>query len=557
MSNIKYFLLMSCFSFFLQPYLNAQQNLYDKGLEAINENLVKAQLEFLASDWTEGRKSGTAGAYMAADYIASLFKIYGIKPAGDVEWKTPTFAQRLKGIEPKNFESYFQNFNLLEYEPGELQRLSLFSYDDNSKRSLDFNYKTDFTVSVKSLGEEITAPVVFVGYGYKNDEHNYNDFEDVNVKGKFILRLYGFPGQNDTLSEAYKKFHPEGRYGYYRIMREKDKLASDLGAVGIIEVDPKGEVSNGWESNFPFRFNDDFYEGDKELVGPRKRMMIPGDTLENNISSIRITRRAANEIVKGTGISFLTFEKFAQEKMEPDSKTLKGKEIHFKTTVNSHMIKVRNVLGKIEGENPEEVIVVGAHYDHQGKANGYIWNGSDDNASGTVGMLTLAKAFADAGVKPKKTIIFAAWTGEEEGLLGSKYFVENYESLENIIVNLNYDMISRNSENDSLGIECSMTYTDKYSELKNMAEKYNDELNLGLKINFHGSARPGGGSDHAPFAEKDIPVFYFMAGFHPDYHQPTDHPDKANINKMTKIIKLGFINIWQVAMRQGRLALAN
>jgi Zn-dependent M28 family amino/carboxypeptidase len=180
---------------------------------------------------------------------------------------------------------------------------------------------------------------------------------------------------------------------------------------------------------------------------------------------------------------------------------------------------------------------------------GYIWNGSDDNASGTVGMLTLAKAFAESGVKPNRTIIFAAWTGEEEGLLGSKYFVANFTKDKKIVLNLNYDMISRDNEDDTLGVECEMTLTqiDTTASFKMLTDQFNEELNLGLKINYDASAKPGGGSDHSSFSSEGIPVFYLMAGFPPEYHRPADHPDLANIGKMTKIIKLGYNLIWHFA----------
>ena len=168
--------------------------------------------------------------------------------------------------------------------------------------------------------------------------------------------------------------------------------------------------------------------------------------------------------------------------------------------------------------------------------------------------MTIAKAFMATGVKPKKTVVFAAWTAEEKGLIGSSYFVQNPPvPKENIIVNLNYDMIARDAENDENGNMCGMTYTRKFKELETMTAKYNEQYNLGLNIRFRSADRPGGGSDHAPFARQDIPVFYFMAAFHPDYHRPTDSVDKVNWDKMTKIIKIGFLDVWDIANRKGGL----
>jgi len=118
------------------------------------------------------------------------------------------------------------------------------------------------------------------------------------------------------------------------------------------------------------------------------------------------------------------------------------KSIYLKTTVTSSQVSVRNIVGVIEGNNPDQVIVLGAHYDHLGIGNGYLWNGADDNGSGTVGIMTIAKAITATGKKPEKSILIALWTAEEEGLLGSRYWVQ-YPSypLKNVKLNMNFDMI--------------------------------------------------------------------------------------------------------------------
>jgi len=290
------------------------------------------------------------------------------------------------------------------------------------------------------------------------------------------------------------------------------------------------------------------YEGDKRRASfSDTRMSLPGDTLSDRMNTISITMRVANEIVKGTGVSFADFEKYVAEKMKPASKTLTGKSVFLKTSVNSKIIQARNVVGVIEGEDPDEIIVIGGHYDHLGKHDGYIWNGADDNASGTVGVMTIAKAFMATGMKPKKTIVFAAWTGEEKGLLGSKYFVEHpYKPIENIKLYLNFDMISRQEVSDTMGVKYTMRYTESSPELKELIEKNNNNYGLGLEFTFIASERPTGGSDFASFAARDIPVFSFNAGFHPEYHQPDDHILLTNWEKMCKMIKLGFLTIMEL-----------
>lgn len=542
MKILKLIFLITLFPCFL---LNAQSGDIERGLNSINPEIVKGQLEFLASDWMEGRETGTRGCYMAADYIASMFKVYGLKPAGDVEWTRPGRAERRAGAKPEKIETYFQNFGLLAYEPGEKQELKLIKENGSI---LNFAYRSDFSLSTGTVGLEAEAPLVFVGYGYKSDDDSYNDYDDVDVEGKIVLRLWGYPGHKDTTSKAYKKFHPKGRYAMWYMRREKNDLASEKGALGVIEINPDEDEIIQWAENYPFRYNSEYFEGTERLrPGTGKRMTIPGDTLSSRLVTINVSNRVANELLEGTGVSFEDFEMKVAENMETDSKLLKGKTLFIKTEVNSCIVKGRNVLGMIEGEKKDEVIIIGAHYDHVGMKDGYIWNGSDDNASGTVGMMTVAKAIAATEVKPKRTIVFAAWTGEEKGLLGSEYFTQNFDSIKNVKFYLNYDMISRNDDDDTLGNKFSMSYSGDYPLLEDNSKMFNGELKLGLDIRYNPSKRPRGGSDHSSFSAKDIPVAYYFGGFHPDYHGISDHAEKANYRKMVSVIKLGFSQIWELA----------
>ncbi len=537
MKSLKFILIL------LPLFILTQSQTKEDGLKAINEQTVKAQLEYLSSDWMEGRETGTRGAYMAADYLASMFQVYGLEPAGDVETITPSWNEMREGARPYDVQTYYQNFSLLEYDSGEQQFLSIISDNNGVKEKINFGYKTDFNVRTSSVGMEVESPVVFVGYGYINKEYNYNDYEDVDVKGKIVLRLAGYPGHQDTSSKGYELFKTKSRWAKWYMYRDKNDYAEQAGALAVLEVDLSNDNAINWATNYPFRYDTEYYEGKEKLTsGIRKRLTIPGDSLSSSLTVVSITPRIVNEILENSGIDLEEFEKKAADNLEPESKKLNSKRIYLRTTVESNIIKARNVLAEIEGENPNEVIVVGAHYDHVGMNKDYIWNGSDDNASGAVGMMTLAKAFAESGVKPKRTIIFAGWTGEEEGLLGSNYFANNFTKDKNIVLNLNYDMISRDDEDDTLGVECRMTYTeiDTTAPLKVLAENINEKLGLGLGISFNGSKKPRGGSDHSSFSAKDIPVLYFMAGFPPEYHRPTDHSDLANIEKMTKIIKLGY-----------------
>lgn len=541
----------------LSAQLFAQNTPIEKGINAISKEAVQAQLEFLASDWTEGREAASRGEFIAGDYIASIFKLYGIKPAGDVEAAVGGRGMRLfpgAGTRPQApmQKSYFQNINFIESEASEEQVFSLIPKDGDSKRKITFNYRSDYTLSPGRVGVEYEAPIVFVGYGFRDLEKGYDDYKDVNVKGKLILRISGFPGMKDTGSVAYKKLNLADRTVLMNYYRTRNEIPEKLGAVGVIDFMPGADMLQNAATNFPLRFNTPFYEGDKRLQSGTRRLSLPEDTLRSGLTQININTMIANEILKGTGINLTEYEKEVAQKFKPASKELKGKYAYIKTTVKTKIVRGRNVVGMIEGENPNEVIVVGGHYDHVGTNNGYIWNGADDNASGTVGVMTIAKAIAATGIKPKRSIVFACWTGEEKGLLGSQYFVDKYSSINNILFNLNYDMIGRNDEGDTKGIKLGVSYTEAYPILKETFEKANKELNLGLEIRFNAAKRPAGGSDYASFSAKDIPVYGVMAAMHPDYHQPTDHIEKINYEKMINIIKLGFYSVWEFANAEKR-----
>ena len=223
-----------------------------------------------------------------------------------------------------------------------------------------------------------------------------------------------------------------------------------------------------------------------------------------------------------------------------------------------------NVLAFIEGSTmPEEILVLSSHYDHVGVDDeGNIYNGADDDGSGTVAILEIAEAFIQAkkdGYGPKRSILFLNVTGEEKGLVGSRYYTENpVFPLKNTVTNLNIDMIGRIGE----GMENSGDYvyligSDKLStELHNLSEEVNSKyLNLNLDYTFNDENDPNRfyyRSDHYNFAKHDIPIIFYFNGVHEDYHRPTDTPDKIEYDLLAKRAKLVFLTAWEVANRDER-----
>ena len=224
-----------------------------------------------------------------------------------------------------------------------------------------------------------------------------------------------------------------------------------------------------------------------------------------------------------------------------------------------------NIVAYIKGsEKPEEVIVLSAHYDHVGKRdNGDIYNGADDDGSGTVAMLEIAEAFQKAvkdGNGPKRSILFLHVTGEEIGLYGSRYYTENpLFPLEKTVCNLNTDMIGRiapeKAGNDNY---VYLIGSDKLSqELHDLSEAVNEKyVNLELDYKFNDDNDPNRfyyRSDHYNFAKKNIPVIFYFNGVHEDYHQPSDTPDKIEYDLLSKRTKLIFLTAWEVANRDERI----
>lgn len=207
---------------------------------------------------------------------------------------------------------------------------------------------------------------------------------------------------------------------------------------------------------------------------------------------------------------------------------------------------LNNIIGKIEGKNPNEVVIIGAHYDHLGIQNGEIYNGADDNASGVSAVLQIANAFINSGVKPERTVIFALWDGEEKGLLGSDYYVRSHSNISSVKGYLNFDMIGRNSD-EANPQTLTLFYTAANSAFEQWSREDIIEYSLEIKPQYNAWDRPVGGSDNSSFAEKDIPIIWYHTQGHPDYHKPTYTVEKINWDKLLNITKSAYLNMWNLA----------
>lgn len=270
----------------------------------------------------------------------------------------------------------------------------------------------------------------------------------------------------------------------------------------------------------------------------------------------RVTSEYIVSLLQWMGVSpladsfFQPFDAYRKERQKkgrlevhPDSIAKLKQEVYQKLTM-------RNVLGMIPGKNTKEYVIVGAHFDHLGidpvLDGDQIYNGADDNASGVSAVLQIARAFLASGQQPERNVIFAFWDGEEKGLLGSKYFVQTCPFLSQIKGYLNFDMIGRNNKPQQPK-QVVYFYTAAHPVFGDWLKEDIRKYGLQLEPDYRAWENPIGGSDNGSFAKVGIPIIWYHTDGHPDYHQPSDHADRLNWDKVVEITKASFLNMWKMA----------
>lgn len=277
---------------------------------------------------------------------------------------------------------------------------------------------------------------------------------------------------------------------------------------------------------------------------------------EAGVHGSRVTSEYIVSLLQWMGVSpladsyFQPFDAYRKERQKkgrlevhPDSIAKLKQEVHQK-------LSMRNVLGMIPGKNTKEYVIVGAHFDHLGidpaLDGDQIYNGADDNASGVSAVLQIARAFLASGQQPKRNVIFAFWDGEEKGLLGSKYFVQTCPFLSQIKGYLNFDMIGRNNKPQQPK-QVVYFYTAAHPVFGDWLKEDIRKYGLQLEPDYRAWENPIGGSDNGSFAKVGIPIIWYHTDGHPDYHQPSDHADRLNWDKIVEITKASFLNMWKMA----------
>ena len=438
---------------------------------------------FLASDSLKGRKPGTAEINVAAQYILDHFKSAGLKPMED---------------------NGFQWFEIVtDVKLGEKNNLSSDGFEASIRK--------DFIPLSFSSSATVNAPVVFAGYGFdiESDSLKWSDYKGVDVKNKWVMVFRADP----DLDNSDSKFIP------FSDVRSKILTAKDKGAAGVLLVTPKG------------------VDKDDKLMP----LIVENNEVTAGIPILSITRELANKIVKNSGISIDSIDRAIIASKAPNSFAT-GITLNGTTEVIQERKKTANVVALLEGSDPvlkDEYLVIGAHYDHLGFGGAgsgsrmpdtnAVHYGADDNASGTAMVMAMAKRLSPETRMSKRSIIFVAFSSEEIGLIGSKYFVDHPPvELKKIKAMFNFDMIGRfDKEKNSISLSGTGTSIEADSLLKPL------EINLPFAV-VH-SPDGYGPSDHAAFYSSNIPVFYFNTGVHTDYHTPFDKTEKLDFDAEKEI----------------------
>jgi hypothetical protein len=496
------------------------------GFNAIREKNLRADLIFLASDALEGRMSLQRGSEVAINFIAAEFAKAGLKPlVGD---------------------SYLQPVELIEYRADQRAMSIKLRRGGNEQR---YEAPRDFIGSFP-LETTVSAPVVFAGYGITAPEFGYDDYQRLDAKGKIVLVFEHEPQENDPKSV----FNGLGNTRHAN-SRLKILNAQRHGAVGVLLV---SEPNRKHPSN----------QERLARIPRTARTPLPAQALadsETKIPLLTVSDALAARLLEPTGKKPGELQAAIDASLQSQSQPLADTTVEMRVVNSEHRRGTSfNVIGLIEGSDPrlkDETIIFSGHYDHDGLRDGQIFHGADDNASGTVGVIELARAFAANPSKPKRSLLFAVFAAEERGLLGSYYYAAHpLRPLQTTRAVVNFDMIGRN-ETPSTQTEGLIEIAADTSNELNLIGTINspdyhaivehENARIGLKLNYKWDGDAALNifqrSDQFPFALHDIPAMWWFTGFHPDYHQTTDTVEKINFAKMEKILKLAYLSGWTFA----------
>jgi hypothetical protein len=482
---------------------------------------MKDHLSILASDEYQGRETGEKGNDLAAEYIAREFNKLGLPKIGD-----------------RN--GYFQSV--------------AFTFSSWKENAITINgsiYKQlwdylGFPQSSQSLSLD-TEEVVFVGYGI-NESGVYTDYQDIDVSGKIVLAYDGEPMDQDGISIISGSKESSKWAKDYELKR---LTAQKMGAKVLLIV--SNDIKEVLNANRRILVNRVTTLGDySEMQDDHTNLLIISSTMAQDILG-----EQKDEVIKRRNA--------LRDHNTPMQSLAVQSQVTIKQTVVKDVLKGQNVLGYIEGNDlKDELVIVSAHYDHVGTKGDEVYNGADDDGSGTTTVIEIAETLAIAkkmGKGPRRSVLCLLVTGEEKGLLGSEYYSENpLFPISNTVVDVNIDMVGRWGE-EYLAKERPYIYVIGSDRLSTDLHKINEAMNLkycGMVLDYKYNDENDPNrfyfrSDHYNFAKKGIPSIFFFNGVHEDYHRTTDTVDKIDFNLMEQRGRLIFHTLWNIANRNERI----
>jgi hypothetical protein len=492
---------------------------------------MKDYLYFIASDEMEGRDTPSRGLDTTAKFIAMNLSRWGLKPAGD----NGTYFQRIA-----------------------LQRRKIDAANTRAEiNGQTFKYGDDLLAQY--VASTATAPLVFVSHGWVFKAKNIDPYQGIDVKDKIVVILSGGLPKGVTFADL-----GSGKEGVDWI--PPDTYAETHGAKGIISIPSKQTLTN-WE-----RLRQNATTGGTVSV---EKFQKPGEGPK--IPRISVSEKALAALMQGekqTAASMLNRDE--AEAIKPFDFSA-DKKVTMTVATKSDQVYTQNVVAVVEGRDTvlkNEYVALGAHYDHVGTGSpgggrapsvkdpsDIIWNGADDDGSGTTALLAIAETLG-RNPPPKRSVLFVWHCGEEKGLWGSRYFTENPTiPLDHIITQINIDMIGRSrAEGDTNPLNAKLSGPNEVyvigskmmsTQLGELSENTNHAyLNLTLNYKYDDPKDPNRffyRSDHYNYAKKGVPIIFYFDGEHEDYHRPGDEPQKIDYQKMEKVTRTVFVTMWELA----------
>jgi hypothetical protein len=483
----------------------------DKPTEAAVLERLRKDLFFLASPECEGRGIETKGINKAADYIAERFKEAGLKPAG-------------------KDGSYFQPFTI----PAGVKLVGTpkFSLIESDGGTRTLQAGTDFTALGFSSTGRVAAGLVFVGYGLTVPELKYDDYAGIDAAGKVVVLLRRMPRPTVRGDDRFDKSVPAPEDSPLVALQGKIDNAVAHKAAAVVVL------------------NDGGLAGSRDPLDPFTRHAL--GTTPAPIPVLQLKRGVFESLLPpGPVKSLADIETLIDKDLKPRSFVVPGRVASLELTVDRTEYQVKNIVGVLDGSGPlaDETVVIGAHYDHIGygdfgslggpAAKGRIHLGADDNASGTATLIELARRYGALKDRSGRRLLFIAFSGEERGLLGSIHYCKRpLFPLEKTVAMINLDMVGRATPVpvDWLGLWGKKDRLVVYGT--GTAEGF-DQLvdSAGRRVEFRLTkiAAGTGPSDHDTFYRKKVPVLFLYTGTHPEYHRPTDVPEKINLPGLSKV----------------------